>query len=175
MQRACKEWYKLCFVSSWFRLRGMADNGFEWATRHNLVRTSPVHGEQEAKLVLEDGFSFNTVEGETTQQSTRLEVEEPCLQLGCYVDTCTNPHTPMILNWTKTPITDHLVTPPGQRWQLPHQWIGRGHRPWSPSPSQWARHSQAWGGSCEQLIFLQAPWIYSFRWQDSHHILYYID
>ena len=44
----------------------MADSGFEWATRHNLTRTSAIHGEQEAKLVLEDGFSFNTVEGETT-------------------------------------------------------------------------------------------------------------
>ena len=88
-------------IVNWFLMfppRKMADTGFEWATRHNLVRMSPIHGEQEAKLVLEDGFSFNTVEGETTQQSSRLEVEEPCLQLVWYVDTCTNPHTHMILN-----------------------------------------------------------------------------
>ena len=71
----------------------MADSGFEWATRHNLTRTSAIHGEQEAKLVLEDGFSFNTVEGETTAQSSTLQVEEPCLHVGWYFDTCTNPHT----------------------------------------------------------------------------------
>ena len=37
--------------------RKMADNAFEYASKNNLIRTNEIHGESEAKLVLEDAFS----------------------------------------------------------------------------------------------------------------------
>lgn len=41
-----------------------------------------MHGEQEAKLVLEDGFSYDHVQEESVEQTMRMEVEEPCQNLG---------------------------------------------------------------------------------------------
>lgn len=58
----------------------MADAAFDYAGKHNLLRTSPIHGEQEAKLVLEDGFSYDYVEEEAVEQSSKMEVEETCQQ-----------------------------------------------------------------------------------------------
>jgi len=57
-------------------LRKMADNGFEYASRHNLLRTSQIHGEQEAKLLLDEAFSFDETHEQSTEQSQRMEVEE---------------------------------------------------------------------------------------------------
>ena len=54
----------------------MADNGFEYAGRHNLLRTSQIHGEQEAKLLLDEAFSFDETHEESTEQTQRMEVEE---------------------------------------------------------------------------------------------------
>ena len=56
----------------------MADNAFDWAAKHNLTRTNEVHQEQEAKLILEDGFSYEQVDKEESHQTTRIEVEESC-------------------------------------------------------------------------------------------------
>ena len=65
----------------------MADNAFEWATKHSLVRVNPMHQEQEARLVLEDSFSFSTTEGETVDQSTSLQVEDPLISyMACVFD-----------------------------------------------------------------------------------------
>ena len=47
--------------------------------RHNLIRTNEVHQEQEAKLILEDGFSYEQIDKEESHQTTRIEVEESCL------------------------------------------------------------------------------------------------
>jgi|OrbCmetagenome_4_1107370.scaffolds.fasta_scaffold126008_1 hypothetical protein len=62
----------------------MVDSAFAWAAKNNLLRTSEVHGEQEAKLLLEEGFCFDEVEGEKTEQRLSLEMEAPgqsCIQL----------------------------------------------------------------------------------------------
>ena len=41
-----------------------------------------MHGEQEAKLVLEDDFSYDHAQEESVEQSMHMEVEEPCPGLG---------------------------------------------------------------------------------------------
>ncbi|CAL1132198.1 unnamed protein product [Cladocopium goreaui] len=56
--------------------RKMADNGFEYASRHNLLRTSQIHGEQEAKLLLDEAFSFDETHEQSTEQSQRMEIED---------------------------------------------------------------------------------------------------
>lgn len=60
----------------------MADTAFEWASKKDLVRTNAMHGEQEAKLILEDGFSYDHVQEESVEQKSSMAVEEPCQQLG---------------------------------------------------------------------------------------------
>lgn len=59
-------------------LRKMADAGFEYASKNNLLRTSTIHGEQEAKLLLEDGFSLDQEQSESIEQSQNMEVEVAC-------------------------------------------------------------------------------------------------
>ena len=54
----------------------MVDTAWAWAAKHNQLRTNPIHGEEEAKLVLEDGFSYDEVEGDRTEQRTTMEVED---------------------------------------------------------------------------------------------------
>ena len=58
----------------------MADNAFEYASKHNLIRTNEIHQEQEAKLILEDGFSHEQVEGEETTSKTNMLVDDSFLQ-----------------------------------------------------------------------------------------------
>ena len=53
----------------------MADTAFDWASRHSLVRTSEIHGEQEAKLVLES-FHHEQLEGEQSESKTTVLAEE---------------------------------------------------------------------------------------------------
>ena len=57
-------------------LRKMADNAFDWAAKNNFLRMNEIHGEQEAKLILEDGFSYEQTEKEETLQTARMEVED---------------------------------------------------------------------------------------------------
>lgn len=61
----------------------MVDNAFEYATKHNLIRTNEMHGEVEAKLILEDGFSHEHKEEESSVSKSNLVVEEPYLQFTC--------------------------------------------------------------------------------------------
>lgn len=61
-------------------LRKMADAAFDWAGARNLVRKSPIHGELEAKLVLEDSFAFKEEEGTARTENTRLDIEESSRQ-----------------------------------------------------------------------------------------------
>ena len=49
----------------------MIERSWKWATERQLVRKNPVHGEEEAKLVLEDFFENSVELGE----STRAEAE----------------------------------------------------------------------------------------------------
>ena len=57
----------------------MITNSFNWAAANGKVRTSPVHGEQEARLVLEDWFEGATEKGDsrTLSGTADLEAEDP--------------------------------------------------------------------------------------------------
>ena len=66
----------------------MADAAFDWAAKNQLVRTNEVHQEQEAKLILEDGFSFDQVEGDKMEQKSRVEVEDCRWLVSRYIDAC---------------------------------------------------------------------------------------
>ncbi|CAL1147702.1 unnamed protein product [Cladocopium goreaui] len=55
----------------------MADNAFEYASKNNLIRTNEIHGESEAKLVLEDAFSHEQREGEESTSKTNMLAEDP--------------------------------------------------------------------------------------------------
>lgn len=66
-------------------LRKMIDSAFQWAAKKSLIRTSEVHGEEEAKIILEEGFSLKEEEGEERSQNMTLTVEEPCLAV-IYLD-----------------------------------------------------------------------------------------
>ncbi|CAK9017796.1 unnamed protein product [Durusdinium trenchii] len=54
----------------------MADSAFEWASGRGLVRVNPVHGEQEAKLVLGDSFCFKEETGVSRTEHVRMEIED---------------------------------------------------------------------------------------------------
>lgn len=56
----------------------MADNAFDWAAKQNFLRMNEIHGEQEAKLILTDGFTYEQTEKEETLQTARMEVEDSC-------------------------------------------------------------------------------------------------
>ena len=53
------------------------DNAFEWAKSKNFIRKNPIHGEQEAKLVLSESFEIVDETGATTELSGSIEAEEP--------------------------------------------------------------------------------------------------
>jgi len=41
----------------------MADNAFKWAKAKGLWRTNECHGEEEAKLILQESFNVNKQQG----------------------------------------------------------------------------------------------------------------
>ena len=51
------------------------DSSWAWAAKHNALRVSEIHGEEEAKLVLEEGFSFKEEEGELHHRESVMQVE----------------------------------------------------------------------------------------------------
>ena len=53
----------------------MCDTAFDYATRHGLTRTNEIHGEQEAKLVLSEGFNWEEEDLEVRQSCQRLTVK----------------------------------------------------------------------------------------------------
>ena len=55
------------------------DNAFAWAKSKGLLRTNPVHGEEEARLVLSESFEIVDEKGSTTELSGSFEVEENTL------------------------------------------------------------------------------------------------
>lgn len=63
------------------RLRKMADAGFRWAEKHGLTRTNPIHGEEEARLVVSDEFAVDEEHGESTEQSGAFDLPETLLNL----------------------------------------------------------------------------------------------
>lgn len=54
----------------------MADRAFEWAGQRRLVRMNEMHGEEEAQLVLEEGFEWAHQEGERNEQTTSMQVDD---------------------------------------------------------------------------------------------------
>lgn len=65
-------------------LRKMADSGFDYAAKNNLLRTNHIHGEQEAKLMLEEGFSMDQTQEESVEQSQNLVVEDTWVHLKTF-------------------------------------------------------------------------------------------
>ena len=55
----------------------MITNAWAWAERDNKLRKNEVHGEWEAKIILDDQFKFNEAEGFDLEQSTAMSVEVP--------------------------------------------------------------------------------------------------
>lgn len=61
--------------------RTMADKSFAWAKARGLARDNTVHGEEEAKLVLEDSFANNNEKGEMTGLRADGLVEDPAFSI----------------------------------------------------------------------------------------------
>ena len=59
----------------------MADKSFAWAKARGLVRDNTVHGEEEARLVLEDSFANNNEKGEMTGLRADGLVEDPAFSI----------------------------------------------------------------------------------------------
>lgn len=57
----------------------MADNAFSWAETNGLIRVNEMHGEQEAKLILDDEFHHDQQQSEHVEQTSRMDVEELCM------------------------------------------------------------------------------------------------
>ena len=55
--------------------RSMCDRAFEWAKRQGLWQVNPIHGEEEASLVIERLFSTEEQEGEAFSQSGSFATE----------------------------------------------------------------------------------------------------
>ena len=55
----------------------MVDNAFAWAKSKGLVRVNPVHGEEEARLVLSESFEIVDEQGACTELAGSFEAEEP--------------------------------------------------------------------------------------------------
>ncbi|CAK9004456.1 Uncharacterized protein SCF082_LOCUS8191 [Durusdinium trenchii] len=57
--------------------KAMCDRGFEWAKQNGLWQINPVHGEEEASLVIERLFQVEEQQCETTTQSGSFETQDP--------------------------------------------------------------------------------------------------
>ena len=58
------------------QLRTMADKSFEFAHARNRTRTNPQHGEEEARLVLDEWFENKTETGQSTEKNGSASVED---------------------------------------------------------------------------------------------------
>lgn len=58
----------------------MIDRAWDWAAKHGKLRENEIHGEEEAKLILDDTFSFKSASGSTETQEKNVVVEVPRLQ-----------------------------------------------------------------------------------------------
>lgn len=54
----------------------MADSSFAWAKARGLTRTNPTHGEEEAKLVLDDWFENKSEKGQITEQTGTAVIQD---------------------------------------------------------------------------------------------------
>ena len=60
-----------------FRLRSMIENAWTWAQNRNKLRKNEIHGEEEAKLILDETFGFCEKEGTNMSQEGRMLLEDP--------------------------------------------------------------------------------------------------
>ena len=69
-------WVRTCTLVP--AIRPMIESAWRWATAHGCLRKNPVHGEEEAKLVLSDTFDLVDSTGTETQLSGSFEAEDSC-------------------------------------------------------------------------------------------------
>ena len=53
------------------------DNAWAWASQRGKIRDNEIHGEEEAKLVLDDKFAFNEDEGFEHAEETAFQTTVP--------------------------------------------------------------------------------------------------
>lgn len=63
----------------------MVERSFAWAASHNKIRNNEVHGEPEAKLVLEDWFDTSTEKGHQTSMSASGTFEDQPMGLTSFI------------------------------------------------------------------------------------------
>lgn len=77
-QKRSGQWVtKHCLLTTHNWTKKMVEHAWEFAARNQLLRVNEVHGEEEAKLVIEDAFSFDRSENERTVQTMNMSIEDP--------------------------------------------------------------------------------------------------
>ena len=61
----------------------MITAAWEWAKARNLVRTNPVHKEDEAKLILSEVFEVNEEAGAETSMNGSMEIQDNTSGVSC--------------------------------------------------------------------------------------------
>ena len=78
---ACALMYDLVFTANFnssyiiILLRKMIQEAWKWAATSKNLRKSPIHGEEEARLILNDKFEAGENTTHETQMAGNLEVE----------------------------------------------------------------------------------------------------
>ena len=75
-------YFPLIFMIS---ARSMIEKSFSWAKARGLTRDNPVHGEEEARLVLEDGFQHDDERGEMRHLKGEGHLEDPVSTQFVYI------------------------------------------------------------------------------------------
>lgn len=57
-------------------LREMVNNAFQWAFAHGKTRRNAVHGQEEARLVLDDWFEAKNEHGQDSSMTATAEIED---------------------------------------------------------------------------------------------------
>ena len=60
----------------------MIDNAWSWAERNGRIRKNEVHGEEEAKLILDETFNYKDKTGQETNQEVNMAVEESWMHIS---------------------------------------------------------------------------------------------
>ena len=63
----------------------MIDNAFGWAERNGRLRKNEVHGEEEAKLILDETFNYKDKTGQETNQEANMAVEDSWMHIYLYI------------------------------------------------------------------------------------------
>lgn len=71
----------------------MVDHAWTWAKENNQIRCSPIHGEEEINVIVEDYFSYSDLQGSGMQQTGAFRVGlilfalEPFASIGITIST----------------------------------------------------------------------------------------